>query len=158
MTDKCFLCRQNTKIRKCTQCSLKAHNKCWFQFISHRETVSDQHMYNQIECPQCKCLITKRIVVTRSMTLKINVDTFVEDVKNYLDTVEVTHGRENKTIIVSSLFEYLLKNICIVKRHRALTKAIQNKLIEFHRYNILECAGDVYEKMFRTPIPHTFIT
>lgn len=158
MSDLCFLCRGNTDIGMCTKCSLKAHYKCWAQFLKHVAT--NRHVPSAysigVKCPQCKQMINKRGPVTRSMTKNDDKETVVYIIKNYLNIVEETSGTDYKKNIVIELFEYIFKNMWFLKENNKFQKCVQNKLIEFHLEDNWEYAAEIYNRMFGVQIPQKY--
>lgn len=35
MSDSCFLCLENTRIKQCTRCNVRAHHKCWKKYLDY---------------------------------------------------------------------------------------------------------------------------
>ena len=171
MSDLCFLCRNNTKNGACTTCSLKAHKKCWSQYLKHTMNVRQrQGLYitslsysNDVKCPQCKQTIKQPIkqpikrmgVKTRSMIKKDKNDVS-NIVKDYLNRVDATFSRDNKLLVIIELFEYLYNNMWFIKDNHRFRICVQNKLIEFHKYENWEHASVIYNRMFGTDIPQVY--
>lgn len=149
MCDKCFLCRNNTRIQKCDHCSLHCHHKCWAQYLNHLR----QKGLVDIRCPQCSGLIKRKRHVTRSMTRQNTKAEILHTVQMYIDTVEVTCGKDHKRRVISELFEYLVKNMWFVNSYSSFRTTVKNKLIDFHIHNDWDGAKPMYTRMFGEEIP-----
>jgi DNA helicase IV len=156
MSDACFICLQNTKNNVCSQCNIKAHNKCFSQFLQHKYHISSlfhlnkEYSSKKIECPQCKVILNKQGVVTRSFNKKLVT---IQKIKNLLEDVEKAIGKNNKKISSEQLFEFLLANIWFMNRHKKFRKQVKLKLKEFHRQESdWDFPAKIYKKMFNKNI------
>ena len=70
-----------------------------------------------------------------------------------LNRCELTHGCENKKVIVMEMFDYLLKNMFFVRKNPTFEKTVRGKLIELQTMEQWEYAGEMYYKMFGEQIP-----
>ena len=140
MSDQCFVCLSNTRIKKCSQCNLRSHYKCWAEYLKHSKTVD-------IRCPQCSIIIDHR-VVTRSFDKKQEFDSTV---RYYLRRVSNTIGipiRQKE--IIKEMYKFMYKNFKFVDKDLELQMRI--KLVELYINNNWKDAENIYMETFGTSI------
>ena len=146
MSDKCFICRKNTRISKCDTCSLKCHYKCWSMYIKYQL----QNGMGNTRC--CQCFEPYRCKPRTRLSKRTEKKNIIRHVKHLLNVSEYTWGSENKKVVATEIFEYLYKNMEFVHSHANFREIVRNKLIEFNNDN-WGYAGHMYKKMFNEPIP-----
>jgi len=151
MTDKCFLCLSNTRLKMCHQCNLVAHRKCWKQYIDNKN--KDLIYKSCVECPQCKVSITfGHKMTTRSMSGFKKTRHVADTIKLFIHKIQRTNGSQNLKLIHIQMFEFMLENMFFIHSHPRFELTVKNKLIEYSTVDNWDYAGYVYEKMFGEPI------
>lgn len=151
MTDKCFLCLNISRTRRCSRCLLKAHRKCWNQYVRSSKGSNSYHPYSRgdgIICPQCKQNSKNKRYKTRGYSAETNKTRCINTIKNYLNDVEIAIGSENKKRIAKDLFEYLYKNMWFVRAHEKFEKSVRDKLVEISVHENWAFAKEMHLKMF----------
>lgn len=142
MSDSCFLCLINTRIKQCPQCNLRAHYKCWKKYTDHSGT-------DCTKCPQCSMRIKKRRPMTREHSAFLaNKETIVKHIKSLLTLCATAVNRQQKTEYAIELFDYLLGNMVFVREYETFEKTVRDKLIQLHKLENWEPANDYYFRMF----------
>lgn len=72
----------------------------------------------------------------------------IATVKFLLDAVACIKGKDNKKMIVSYMYNYLIDNRGLVDTHPSFREAVRNKLIEFIANDQLREGVDYYTKLF----------
>jgi hypothetical protein len=149
MSDKCFICLKNTRISHCDTCSIKCHNVCWSNYVKYRSELI-------VYCPQCnttargKPLTRSRTALLRELYILKEIPSTIQ---NFINKCANTSSSENKRLIVTDLFEYLLKNMFFVRKYTHFEKCVRKKLIEFQTIEEWNYAGEMYQRMFGEQIP-----
>ena len=117
MTDKCFLCLNESRTRQCRHCTLKAHKRCWKTLMAHGET----------RCPMCRTPLSHPARATRRSQHPNHV---VQTIKDYLTTIEETSDRQRKRGVCNDLFQYLVDNRWFLEERPRLLAVAKTKLSE----------------------------
>ena len=139
MSDACFLCPTNTKIKQCVRCNLRSHHKCWKKYL------------DSAKCPQCSAKVRTK-PVTRLRTRMTEKKEIVTHVKNLLTKLELTFGRPQKEIVATEIFDYLLLHINFVYTNKKFEVTVRQKLKEMYFEDHWEPGKDFYFRMFKTSI------
>ena len=148
MSDKCFLCLNNCRTRRCAKCKVKAHRDCWTKY----KKSTRYYPYKANQCPQCRSNIkTKRYNTRLNALSKKRVDCMYT-VKDLLERVDRACGREQKMYSTKQLFEYLYQNMWFINRHKNFRKSVRNKLVELATIERWEYAEKMHLLMFGEPV------
>lgn len=154
MSDSCFMCLINTNIKQCPNCNIRAHYKCWSDYLKNTKMIGVSADKNKIIiCPQCRLEFELKTPNTRSKMKQDDKETVVYIIKNFLNIIEKTPTKEQKMITSIKLFDYVYRNIWFLDFYPRFKITVQNKLIELYfTENWIYCK-EIYTKMFNEPIP-----
>ena len=152
--DSCFVCLSDCKRLVCSQCNIRAHSKCWNEYVKHKKLNNMNN--NHVECPQCKHKIEcQNRPFTRSQNIfKVDdEETFVWRVKIFLIEIDNTHGKDNKLRIIKLLFEYLYTNKWFLIKYKKFGETVKQKLTDFILIDNFEQGKEYYMKIYNEKGP-----
>ena len=150
--DSCFICLENTNIKPCSHCNLRAHRTCWRDYIS----MSYKTKFENVSCPICSRNIEQKRHMTRSVTRAEQQRSTLEIVRHIKGLITLssnTIGCHNKMEIARELFEYMSNNMKFLHKYPDFDKTVRNKMIEFVNINKWNYPKNMYMKMFGEEIP-----
>lgn len=145
MSDTCFLCLTNTRIKQCVRCNLRSHHKCWKKYLD------SVNIEETAKCPQCSAKVRTK-PVTRLRTRMTEKKEIIAHVKNLLTKLDLTFGRLQKEIVATEIFDYLLLHINFVYTNKKFEVTVRQKLKEMYFEDHWEPGKDFYFRMFKTSI------
>jgi len=168
MSDQCFVCRKNTRIKKCNTCSLRAHNKCWAEYL--KRTVGTQTAYplsdtvqlaKSVQCPQCRGNIDRKTHQTRGnvkIAKQMTGSFLICTITDLLFLIDIVPDRKDKEQLCEKMFELISDNMWFVNQSPRMVRVLKNKLIEMKVIDNWDAAPNIYKKMFGANMPYDFIT
>ena len=162
----CFLCLENSSIKRCPHCNTYAHHVCWKQYIDNTRplkcevvtiTTKDSIKYTNTmiepisaECPICRQDIPISQRITRSQTTKATFIEFKLVIDAFLRRFDIANGNVEKFYILNKMYKYMHKRKKVWKE-TVFRDVIQKKLVEFHDHG-WEDASYHHQRLFNSPL------
>lgn len=117
----CYICLEECNIKRCSKCSLFAHDKCFrehninfelSQKYKYNFSITEFQNYDKFYCPQCKEVIPQKLrncMLLRSNTKKNRIKLFQNTAKHLLNIHPFLITEDERYINAVKMFE-LIKN------------------------------------------------
>ena len=147
MSDACFLCLYPTRLKVCQQCNVRAHRKCWKQYVQNSPAV--------MLCPQCRVCIERWGVTTRAMKKqRVTIRNIITSIINFISRLENEMTFTHRHLIAEEMCIFIMGHQGFLHEHPAFAEAIRRKLIEFYYDDHWTDAAPWYITIFDQPMPY----
>lgn len=126
MINKCFICLDICRTRRCKICKLYAHKKCWKNFLYYSK---------DINCPQCNQNLKKSKRYNLRQNKILSSSEITNTIKDYLKKSECSRSISERKKICKNIYEILLHNKWFLHRYKVFNKVAKKKLEELIEIN-----------------------
>lgn len=143
MSEKCFICLNNTKNKICSMCKCSAHPACWGSYLKNTTNVVTFVYPNYCSimspyttrCPICRKNIGNVKSLTRSDTRNGRGQALILTIRNMLFQIEMETNSKEKQEIAVRMFNIIVNNNILLFENETLATAIKEKLKTLYTIN-----------------------